>query len=157
MAQILIKKCQNVTKTIIKKVGQCTHMNSNHVHNCVKRIRNRVHDPFSNYFGLGAALQKRLGGVAYQYMLILAKNVKNGQKRSLKICTMEFEINSKSCIFEWGIFQNRVYAPSSNFFGLSFPTQNNLGGVTCEEMLKMAKNVKNGQNKAQRYVQLSSK
>ena len=56
-----------------------------------------------------------------------------------------------------GHIPNRVYAPSSNFFGLSFATQNNLGGVTREEMLKMAKNVKNGQTKAQRYVQLSSK
>ena len=53
--------------------------------------------------------------------------------------------------------RNRVYAPSSNLLGLGFPTQNNLGGVTREEMLKMAKNVKNGQNNAQRYVQLSSK
>ena len=53
--------------------------------------------------------------------------------------------------------RNRVYAPSSNFFRLGFPTENNLGAVTCEEMLKMAKNVKNGQNKDQRYVQLSSK
>ena len=42
-----------------------------------------------------------------------------------------------------GHIQTRVYAPSSNLFGLGFPTQNNLGGVTREEMLKMAKNVKN--------------
>ena len=84
MAQILIKKCQNVTKTIIKKMGQCTHMNWNHVHNCGKHIGNRVHDPFSNYSGLGAPLQKRLGGVAYQYMLMLAKNVKNGQNKASK-------------------------------------------------------------------------
>ena len=53
--------------------------------------------------------------------------------------------------------RNRVYAPMLNFFGLSFPSQNNLGGVTPEEMLKMAKIVKNCQNKSQRYVQLSSK
>ena len=53
--------------------------------------------------------------------------------------------------------QYRVYAPLSNFLGRSFRTQNSLGGVTCEDMLKMAKNVYNGQNKAQRYVQLSSK
>ena len=55
MAQILIKKCQNVTKTIIKKVGQCTHMNSNYVHNCVKHILNTVHGcmiPFRNIMGL---------------------------------------------------------------------------------------------------------
>ena len=84
MAQKLINKCQKVTKTIIKKMGQCTHMNSNHVHNCVKYIRNRVHDLFSNYFGLDAPLQKRLEGVAYQYMLILAKNVKNGQDKASK-------------------------------------------------------------------------
>ena len=44
----LIKKGQKVTKTIIKKMGQCTHINSNHVHNCVKHIRNGVHDSFSN-------------------------------------------------------------------------------------------------------------
>ena len=81
MAQKLIKKCQKGTKTIIKKMGQYTHMNSNHVHNCVKHIRNRVHDPFLNYFGLDAPPQKRLGGVAYQYMLIFAKNVKNGQNK----------------------------------------------------------------------------
>ena len=56
-----------------------------------------------------------------------------------------------------GHIQNKVYAPLSNFFGLSFPTQNNLEGVTREEMLTMAKNVRNGQNKAQRYVPLSSK
>ena len=84
MAQMLIKKCQNVTKTMIEKMGQCTHMSSNHVHNCVKHIRNRVCDPFSNYFRLGAPLQKRLEGVAYQYMLILAKNVKNGQNKASK-------------------------------------------------------------------------
>ena len=84
MSQILIKKCQKVTKTIIKKMGQCTHMNSNHVHNCVKHIRNTVRDPFSNLFGLDAPFQKRLGGVAYQYMLILAKNVKNGQNKASK-------------------------------------------------------------------------
>ena len=53
--------------------------------------------------------------------------------------------------------RNRVYAPLLNFSGLSFPTRNNLGGVTHEEMLQMAKNVRNGQNKSQRYVQLSSK
>ena len=80
-------------------------MKWNHVHNCVKDIRNRVNDPFSNYFGLDAPLQKRLGDVAYQYMLILAKNVKNGQNKASKICTMDFQINWKSCIFEWGIFE----------------------------------------------------
>ena len=105
MAQILIKTCQKVTKTIIRKMQQCTHVNSNHVHNCVKHIRNRVHDPFSNFFRLDAPLPKRLGAVAYQYMLILAKNVKNGQNKASKICTMEFGINSKSCIFKWCIFE----------------------------------------------------
>ena len=43
------------------------------------------------------------------------------------------------------------------FISTSMATQKNLAGVTREEMLKMTKNVKNGQNKAQRYVQLSSK
>ena len=43
-----------------------------------------LHDPFSNYFGLDAPLQKRLGGVAYRYRLILAKNVKNGQNEASK-------------------------------------------------------------------------
>ena len=84
MAQKLIKKGQKVTKTIIEKMGQCTHMNWNHLHNCVKHIRNRVHEPFWHFFGLDAPLQKRLGGVTYQYMLILAKNVKNGQNKAWK-------------------------------------------------------------------------
>ena len=52
-----------------------------------------------------------------------------------------------------GHIRNRVYAPSSNLFELGFPTQKNLGGVTREEMLKMGKNVKNGQNKAQKSMQ----
>ena len=56
-----------------------------------------------------------------------------------------------------GHIRNRVYAPLSDFFGLSFPSKKNLGGVTGQKMLKMAKNVKNGQNKAERYVHLSSK
>ena len=56
-----------------------------------------------------------------------------------------------------GHIRNRVYAPLSNFFQAWFPNQNVFGGVTHEEMLKMAKNVNNGQSKAQRYVQLSLK
>ena len=51
-----------------------------------------------------------------------------------------------------GHIRNRVYAPSSNVFGLSFPTQNNLGGVTREEMLKMAKNVKSPKRSPKKYA-----
>ena len=54
--------------------------------------------------------------------------------------------------------RNRVYAPLWNLFlGLVSDPKIIWGGVTREEMLKMAKNVKNGPNKSQRYVQLSSK
>ena len=73
-----------MTKTIIEKIGQCTHMNSNHVHSCVKHIGKTVHDPFWDFFRLDTPLQKRLGGVAYQYLLIFAKNVKNGQDKASK-------------------------------------------------------------------------
>ena len=66
-------------------------------------------------------------------------------------------IESKFMNIPVGHISNRVYAPLSNYFGLSFQTQKYLGGVTRDEMLKMAKNVKNGQSKSQRYVQLSSK
>ena len=52
-----------------------------------------------------------------------------------------------------GHIQNRVSAPSSNFFGLGFQTRNNLGEMTREEVSEMAKNVKNVRNKAQRSVQ----
>ena len=52
-----------------------------------------------------------------------------------------------------GHIQNRVCAPLLIFFGLSFQTQNNFGEVTREEVTKMAKNVKNGQNKAQKIMQ----
>ena len=140
-----------------KKMGQWTHINSKHVHNCVKHIRNRVPDPFSNDFGLDAPLQNRWGGVAYQYILILAKNVEKGQKQSLKICTMEFERSSKSCILAWSIFEIGAMPLCRILVGIVFPTEKNLGGVTHEEMLQMAKNVRNGRNKSQRYVQLSSK
>ena len=47
-----------------------------------------------------------------------------------------------------GHIRNRVCAPLSNLFGLSFRTQNNLGEVTREEVSKRAKYVKNDQNKA---------
>ena len=121
-----MKKFQKVTKPIMKKMGQCTHMNSNHVHICVKHIPNRVHDPFSKFFGLHAPLQKRLGGVAYEYMLILAENFKNGQNKASKYYNgvrNKFEIMH----IRVGHIGNRVYAPSSNLFRLGFPTQNNLG------------------------------
>ena len=74
------------------------------------------------------------------------QNMYNGVRKKIEI--MHIRV---------GHIRNRVYAPSLNLFGLRFQTQYNFGGVTGEEMLKMAKNVKNGQNKAQRYVQLSSK
>ena len=74
------------------------------------------------------------------------QNMYNGVRNKLEI--MHIRV---------GHIRNRVYAPSSNLLGLSFPTENNLGGVTREKILKVAKDVKNGQNKAQRYVQLSSK
>ena len=70
---------------------------------------------------------------------------------------MEFEINSKSCIFEWGIFEIGCMPLRRIYLGLVSLPKKIWGGLTREEMLKMAKNVKNGQNKAQRYVQLSSK
>ena len=123
MAKKLIKKCQKVTKTIIKKMGQCTHINSNHVHNCVKHIRNRVHHPFSNYFGLDASLQKTLGGVTYQYMLILAKNVKNGQNKASKYV----QFSSKSCIFEWGMFEIGFMPLRRIYLGLASPPKIILG------------------------------
>ena len=109
MAQKLIKKCHRVTKTIIRKMGECTNMNSNHVDNCVKHIPNRVHDPFWTYFALDAPLQKRLGGVAYQYMLILAKNVKNAQNKASKYVHWSLNIRVQH-------IRKRVGAPLSNFF-----------------------------------------
>ena len=87
---------------------------------------------FRIILGLVHHSKKDLGGVAYQYMLILAKtkpqNMYNGVRNKFEI--MHIRV---------GHIRNRVYAPSSNLFGLGFPTQNNLGGVTREEMLKWPK------------------
>ena len=64
-------------------------------------------------------------------------------------------IRNKFEIMHIGVehIQNRVCAPLSNLFGLSFPTQNNLGEVTREEVSKGARYVKNDQNKAQKSMQ----
>ena len=55
-----------------------------------------------------------------------------------------------------GHIGKRVGAPLSIFFVLSFPTQKNIGEVTHEEVSRMAKYVKNGQNKAQKSMQYNS-
>ena len=47
-----------------------------------------------------------------------------------------------------GHIQNRVYVSSCNSFRLSFSTQKHFRAVTRDEMLRMGKNIKNGQNKA---------
>ena len=58
---------------------------------------------------------------------------------------------------EVGHIQKKVCAPLSKSFGLSFLTQKNLGGLRREEVSKMAKNVKNGPNKAEKTMQQNSK
>ena len=80
-------------------------MNSKHVQNCVKYIPNRVHFAFSYFFRLDAPLQNRLEAVVYQYMLILARNAKIGQNKASKYVQWGSKENSKSCIFQWGIFK----------------------------------------------------
>ena len=110
-----------------------------------------------DFFWASCNTPKKIGGRSISIHVDIGQKCQKWPKQSLKICIMEFERNSKSGIFEWGILEIGCMPLCRIYLGLVSQPKKNLGGVTREEMLKMAKKVKNGQNKAQRYVQLTSK